>query len=204
MADVSLDFATTAPIIDQEPDSTCFLGSTVCSYFAYDTWTLALTLWICLQLSWSVGLLFVQSYQIAVATTTNESANAHRYGYMNHDDAGMMAQVAAGPGGGLAGSDGPGIMSSVAGGHRHHHHAGFCPCLQLFAGARALHKARSRRRQLGRGRANVFDQGCWANCIEFWSNDARSHNWYELYDVKDLMYKPKEPLNHHEQPDLRA
>ncbi|ORY96172.1 DHHC palmitoyltransferase-domain-containing protein, partial [Syncephalastrum racemosum] len=207
-------FTTTAPITDI-PDATCFWGSTVCSYFVFDTWTVALTLWILLQLSWSVCLLCVQLYQIAVATTTNESANAHRYAYMNQQqDSGVMAHLAAGPGGGVAGSDGPGSQNGASGAHSHagghghshggHSHGGgtgggmggFCPCLQLVAGARALHKARTRGNNLS-GNHNVFDQGCWTNCMEFWSETQSTRtgtfNWYELYDVQQLRTHSKLP-----------
>lgn len=192
-----IDYAINAPIL--EGSTTCFLGDTVCSYFLWDAWTIALGLWVCLQLSWSVCLLLVQSYQIAVATTTNESANAHRYSYMNHQDQGMMAQMAAGPGGGLAGSDGP---MATAGAHQHgggHSHGagGFCPCMQLFAGARALHKQRRSRRARGSIGGNVFDQGCWNNCVQFWSDgpDGRSgqYNWYELYDTQELQSYTRKP-----------
>ncbi|KAI9322441.1 hypothetical protein BX666DRAFT_1815254, partial [Dichotomocladium elegans] len=176
----------------------CFLGDTVCSYFMYDGWTISLAFWVCLQLSWSSCLLLVQSYQIAVATTTNESANSHRYAYLNQSgDHTVMAQVAAGPGGGIAGGDGPdggpaatgGRGHNHGGGHHGHGHSGFCPCFQLFAGARALHKARSRRRR-GTGPSNPFDQGCWGNCVEFWTEErdggVNKFNWYELYDMDQL------------------
>lgn len=186
----------TAPIYDHGPDSTCLLGSTVCGYFNYDTWTLALTIWVLFQLTWSLFLLGVQLYQVAVAMTTNESANANRYGYMNanmHPN-GMMANLAVGAVGGTAGSDGPsaGVEEAAAGGHHGHNHGhghgGFCPCLQLVAGARALHKARNRRNSASRG--NVFDHGCWNNCLDFWtySYDGKSGNvnYYELYDIHQM------------------
>ncbi|KAF7730664.1 palmitoyltransferase akr1 [Apophysomyces ossiformis] len=179
------------PIISFTQEGTCFLGPTVCGYFARDTWTLSLALWTCLQLSWSVFLLFVQAYQIAVATTTNESANSHRYSYMNKGG-GMMAQVASGPAGGTVGSNGPDIPAghghAHAHGHAHGHAGGFCPCLQLVAGARALHKTRSRQ-SVGSG-GNPFDRGCIMNCIDFWvdSNEKGPGviNWHELYDIRQL------------------
>lgn len=113
----------------------------------------------------------------------------------------MMAQLAAGPGGLVAGSDGPDNAAAAAGhghyhGHAHRHlsNSNFCPCLQMVAGARAIHKARSRRQNGGGGPSNVFDHGCWANCVEFWSdpNDG-AINWYELYDVRQLQ-KPSQAV----------
>ena len=87
----------------------------------------------------------------------------------------------------MAGSDGPSAM----GGHTHQH-TGFCPCLQLFAGARALHKQRANRRP-GLGRVNVFDQGCWTNCVEFWSDEKDGKfNWFEVYDIENIN-TPKMP-----------
>ncbi|KAI8139066.1 DHHC palmitoyltransferase-domain-containing protein [Fennellomyces sp. T-0311] len=181
-------YATQAPV-SLNKDPACLLGDTLCSYFAYDTWTISLAVWAALQLSWSVCLLCVQTYQIAVATTTNESANANRYSYMNQQDPGMMTQMAVG--GSMAGSDGP----SAIGGHGHQH-TGFCPCLQLFAGARALHKQRASRRP-GSRRANVFDQGCWTNCIEFWSDEKDGKfNWFEVYDTENMnTRKLPEPMD---------
>jgi palmitoyltransferase len=181
-SNISIDLSITAPIYDRGPDSSCVLGSTICGYFDYDTWTLALTIWVMFQLSWSLFLLAVQLYQVAVAVTTNESANANRYAYMNTN----LSDFASG--GGIEGSDGPAVMSEA--GHHHHHHSktsNFCPCLQLVAGARALHKARNQR---GVAMGNIFDHGCWNNCIEFWSDSPNSGkgtvNYYELYDLQQM------------------
>ncbi|KAG2230295.1 hypothetical protein INT48_001537 [Thamnidium elegans] len=171
-----------SPIYDQGPDSTCLLGSTVCGYFNFDTWTLALTIWTVFQLTWSMFLLGVQLYQVAIAMTTNESANANRYSYMNASNpTGLISTVA----GGTEGTDGP---TTGEGHHGHGHSGGFCPCLQLVAGARALHKARNRRGSVTKG--NVFDHGCWNNCLDFWTESTQgknaSVNYYELYSVHQL------------------
>ncbi|KAI9485347.1 MAG: DHHC palmitoyltransferase-domain-containing protein [Benjaminiella poitrasii] len=180
----------TAPIYDHGPESACLLGSTMCGYFSYDTWTLSLTIWILIQLTWSIFLLGVQLYQIAVAMTTNESANINRYSYMNIDHSatnGLISNLAI-AGGSTEGSDGPSITSAP---HHHGHANGFCPCLQLVAGARAVHKARSNRRN-GTIKSNVFDHGCWNNCVEFWSDPTEgghgSINYFELYDIHQLYY----------------
>ncbi|KAI8350886.1 ankyrin repeat-containing domain protein, partial [Choanephora cucurbitarum] len=187
----------TAPIYDRGPDSTCLLGSTVCGYFDYDTWTLSLTIWVLIQLTWSVFLLGVQLYQIAVAMTTNESANVNRYSYMKAPANGITSSLPVGAVNGVEGSDGPSALplngEPQNHHHHHHHHGGFCPCLQLVAGARALHKARN---QPGSGvKRNVFDHGCWANCLDFWSDstEGKSHgvNYYELYDIHQINYHNK-------------
>jgi hypothetical protein len=180
---------STAPIYDHGPDSTCLLGSTICGYFDYDTWTLALTIWVLIQLTWSLFLLGVQLYQVAVAMTTNESANASRYSYMNTTHPNMISNLAVG--GGMEGSDGPSAIEAEGHHHGHRHgDGGFCPCLQLVAGARALHKARNRRGNSNMIKGNVFDHGCWNNCMDFWSDSTSgangSVNYYELYDVHQM------------------
>ncbi|KAI8071555.1 DHHC palmitoyltransferase-domain-containing protein [Gongronella butleri] len=199
--------ATLSPLYFRPADGTCFLGPTVCGFFQFDSWTLSLTLWVLLQLSWSVFLLGVQFYQIAVATTTNESANAHRYEYLNEGIA---------IGGGTAGSDGPDpLLQPLNGngasappppqqGHAHHHHGsgflGFLPCLQLFAGARALHRHRARQNGVVSRRpapTNPFDHGCIRNCVEFWTEDGSqpgSVNWDKIYTVQDMMKYDREAI----------
>lgn len=177
---------------------------------------MALALWTCIHLSWSSCLLVVQAYQIAVATTTNESANAHRYSYMNGKDAGLVAKIAAGAGGGVAGSDGPdvgpngmngfgdfganGEPASEHAGHHHHRGGGLSaiPCVQMFAGVRSLRRQRGGRRQRGspgnQASVNAFDFGCWSNCLEFWTKGQegalKDVNWYALYDVDEIRRKP--------------
>lgn len=119
---------------------------------------------------------------------------------------GLLSTLTEGTMGGVGGSDGPGPEMEDGGsrGHHHGHHHGhghqsssFCPCLQLFAGARALHKARSKRGSLNRG--NVFDHGLWRNCVEFWSDPTEggsgAFNYYELYHVDHLTYQKNSSLN---------
>lgn len=175
-----IDLSIKAPIYDHGPDSTCLLGATVCGYFDYDTWTLALTIWVVFQLTWSMFLLGVQLYQVAIGMTTNESANANRYAYMNATNHPMVV------GGSTEGTDGPSVMEGHGG---HGGHGGFCPCLQLVAGARAVHKARHRQKNT---KGNVFDHGCWNNCLDFWTESADGKsavNYYELYDVQQLNHR---------------
>lgn len=116
--------------------------------------------------------------------TTNESANANRYGYMNASNpTGLISTVA----GGTEGTDGPNLDGQPSRNGRRHGHGGFCPCLQLVAGARALHKVRNNR---GVTKGNVFDHGCWNNCIDFWTESTQgknaSINYYDLYSVHQL------------------
>jgi palmitoyltransferase len=203
-----IDLESLSSAYDRGTEGTCFLGSTICGYFQFDTWTLSLTIWILIQLSWSVFLLGVQLYQIAVATTTNESANSHRYAYMNEGGGGLLA-AAVTTGGTVAGTDGPSPPPQAAAhqGHNHGGAAGFLPCLQLFAGARALHRTRARRTASGHqriGGGNPFDNGCLKNCMEFWTEDceqpgsvgggkkdkgksSQQVNWYNVYNVQDIM-----------------
>ncbi|KAI8080050.1 ankyrin repeat-containing domain protein [Halteromyces radiatus] len=195
-------FSSLSPTYERGMDGTCFLGSTVCGYFQFDTWTLSLTVWILIQLSWSVFLLGVQLYQIAVATTTNESANAHRYSYMNQG--GIM--TAASTGGTIAGSDGPQVQPIIPNNNRHGHGvAGFLPCLQLFAGARALHRTRQANRGQQQRGGNPFDHGCLNNCMEFWTEEAnnnkKSHdiNWYNVYNLQDIMNQRTSDHHHQQQ-----
>ncbi|ORX56725.1 ankyrin [Hesseltinella vesiculosa] len=183
---------TVSPMNYHESDGTCFLGKTLCGMFEFDTWTLSLTAWVLLQLSWSVFLLGVQLYQIAVATTTNESANAHRYEYLNEG---------AAIGGGTAGSDGPDPLLPLANGaapaaHHHHGHGkgflGMLPCIQLFAGARALHKHRRQQRNTRQRQTNPFDHGCVNNCLEFWTDDGSQQHgidWHKVYTVQDVVHQ---------------
>ncbi|CAG8447231.1 3277_t:CDS:2, partial [Acaulospora colombiana] len=98
-----VDFMISAPEYAPTPSETCLLNSTLCGFFHYDSWTAVLCIWIGLQLTWTIGLLCMQSFQIASAKTTNEMANFHRYSYFGNRTGGnvreqIMATLAAGPG----------------------------------------------------------------------------------------------------------
>ncbi|CAO3620358.1 unnamed protein product [Cunninghamella blakesleeana] len=189
--------STSSPLYEGGIEGSCLLGQIICGYFEFDTWTISLTVWVLIQLSWSVFLLGVQLYQIAVATTTNESANAHRYSYMNENNNNNNNNI-------LPTHTNDTTQTPTAG---HHHHggggaAGFLPCLQLFAGARALHRHRTR--QVNKN-SNPFDRGCIKNCVDFWTEENNYSdtkkpssssnqqqfqqpftNWYKVYDIRDL------------------
>nr|CAG8438393.1 15355_t:CDS:10 [Entrophospora candida]CAG8508550.1 5799_t:CDS:10 [Entrophospora candida] len=101
------DITTAASPYKKDPSDSCFVSETICGYFAYDSWTIALCFWVTLHLIWSIGLLGMQCYQISVAKTTNEMANFHRYSYFGNRTAGnireqILATLAAGPGAGGA------------------------------------------------------------------------------------------------------
>ncbi|KAJ1920506.1 palmitoyltransferase akr1 [Tieghemiomyces parasiticus] len=74
-------FATANPAYEPNPSQPCFWGYTICGYFQYNGWVFYLALWDLVHLTWSSFLLGSQAYQIAVAKTTNEGFNAHRYHY---------------------------------------------------------------------------------------------------------------------------
>ncbi|OZJ04207.1 hypothetical protein BZG36_02971 [Bifiguratus adelaidae] len=210
------DAGSRPPPTDTQFSSTCFLPQTACDYFAFDSWTMAITIWVAFQYTWSTCLLLVQSSQISVAITTNESANSHRYSYLNQPGSrgpSIIAQLAAGPGGGTHGGDGPEPTGpiSVDGlpslgpipddyhvSPRHHSHShnpfGSCmrlPCLQLIAGTRAANRRQGSRHVPGGNNystsGNVFDYGCFNNCVDFWTvgqaGPLRGINWYNVYDV---------------------
>ncbi|KAK9659712.1 palmitoyltransferase akr1, partial [Basidiobolus ranarum] len=86
-----LDFS--APIYEPILSQPCFLGDQVCGYFQYDSWTSVMTIWVMLNCSWATFLSILQSYQIAIAITTNESFNSHRYSYLAAPIPSMTTEV---------------------------------------------------------------------------------------------------------------
>ncbi|KAG9290695.1 hypothetical protein G9A89_011658 [Geosiphon pyriformis] len=198
-----------SPAYEPIPQQPCLLTTTLCGFFQYDSWTSSLTIWVGIQLSWSLGLLFMQSLQIASAKTTNEMANFHRYSYFGQRTGSnvreqIMATLAGGPGaadaaqvgdhgendvtGGGSEEGGFGDYARVAGddyvvgdsNHNHQHNHGF---MRLF-GSRTR-SGGHRNHHVNSG--NPFDFGCWNNCIDFWTEGRNGmlHNvdWLGLFDV---------------------
>ncbi|RIA97923.1 hypothetical protein C1645_751171 [Glomus cerebriforme] len=187
-----------APIYNPIPSEPCLLNDMLCGFFQYDTWTMSLVIWLALQLTWTIGLICMQSYQIASAKTTNEMANFHRYSYFGNRNGGnvreqIMATLAAGPGASGAAqvgdNGGDDLTATEEGfgdhqehGHRHNHNENN-GILRLFGG-----KGKKRSHHANHSsNENPFDFGCWNNCVDFWSQGQggmlQNVNWYGLFDV---------------------
>ncbi|CAG8476478.1 8423_t:CDS:2 [Diversispora eburnea] len=195
---VLINFLTSAPKYEWDPSQKCLLNDTLCGFFQFDTWTASLCVWLGLQLTWSVGLLCMQSYQISSAKTTNEMANFHRYSYFGNRTGGnvreqIMATLAAGPGAGGAAQVGDASGDDMStldgtddgfGDHAPHNHNS-SGLLRMFGGRDRLHRRSNSSRSHTNG--NPFDFGCWNNCVDFWSQGQggmlQNVDWYGLYDV---------------------
>ncbi|CAG8524922.1 4836_t:CDS:10 [Scutellospora calospora] len=198
-------FVISTPKYIPLPSNSCFLNNTLCGFFQYDSWTASLVIWLGMQLTWSIGLLSIQCYQIAKAKTTNEMANFHRYPYFGHNTSisvreQIMATLASGPGvAGTAqigdnGDEDLGGMSNVGDNHNdvHRHRRQYnnldpqhsAPVLRMFGG---IESTTMHRRHNDNENRNPFDFGCWNNCVDFWSqgNGGMLHNvdWFDIFDV---------------------
>jgi palmitoyltransferase ZDHHC13/17 len=193
-----------APTYNPIPSEPCLLNDMLCGFFQYDTWTMSLGIWLALQLTWTIGLICMQSYQIATAKTTNEMANFHRYSYFGNRSGGnvreqILATLSAGPGASEAaqvGDHGGDNLTATEDGmdggfgdHAHqendHHrkHHGNNGILRLFGG----NGQRRSHRAYNNSSGNPFDFGCWNNCVDFWSQGQggmlQNVDWYGLFDV---------------------
>ncbi|KAI7871722.1 ankyrin repeat-containing domain protein [Spinellus fusiger] len=177
-AEYIIENAPILPHVSPE-EMKCFVGPTLCSYFAYDTWTLVLSMWATFHLCWCTCLLMIQLYQISTAVTTNESINMSRYGYLNKARRPLPAMRSQPPqttpppsnttGVSVATSTAPSERSALL-------------CLPLFSGTHT-HPRKAQRAMMRQG--NAFDHGCRTNCMDFWSNEDATH-WYHAYDMDQL------------------
>ncbi|CAG8522769.1 11421_t:CDS:2 [Acaulospora morrowiae] len=180
-------FMIVAPEYVPIPSEACLLNGTLCGFFQYDAWTSVLCIWIGLQLTWTVGLLGMQSFQISSAKTTNEMANFHRYSYFGNRTGGnvreqIMATLAAGPGASRAAQVGDGGGDDHSSDNNHGNASGL---LRMFGGREGARRRNNSLHNYNNG--NPFDFGCWNNCLDFWSQGQggmlQNVDWYRLYDV---------------------
>jgi len=152
------------------------LADQICDIILRDTFTVVLTIWACLQLTWVTMLLVVQLVQICRARTTFESMRGHT----DHGSRASEAITAAFTSGSTT-MDGAQLMSGgpdasgESHGHGHHHTEGFFAQWKKLLGldtflATAQDGLESRNRHR-RGR-NPFSRGLVTNCKDFWCDPA--------------------------------
>ena len=169
------------PDLDNLPiptETTCnILKEYICSLILRDLFTVLLTIWAALQLTWVTMLLIVQTVQISRAITTFENMRGH-----DHQSSHAAEVFTAGVTAGSTSMDGAQLLPGGAGrsahgghaGHRHAHKSGcFAQWKKLLgldtfvATAQGGLTGRSNMR-----RRNPFSRGIVTNCKDFWLDPA--------------------------------
>ncbi|KAJ1673422.1 palmitoyltransferase akr1 [Spiromyces aspiralis] len=135
---------------DPIPGQPCYLGDLVCGIFQSDAWGIYLAIWTGFNLLWSLALLFIQLYQIAIGKTTNEtSSRRHKHAHPTSTADRIIQSIPGIAVGGIGGSTGD--ESSSAGvteadgrnfsktQRKLSPFAVALPCLALFLGNRRHH-----------------------------------------------------------------
>lgn len=187
-------------------------GPAICRIVNVDTYTLILTIWANLQLTWVGMLLFVQFVQVAKAMTTYENmfgVNAGTASSLtsaftstgapldpNHPDAMPPSGTAAQP-----------DATAGRGHHGHSHGGGWMKSLSKLLGVDAfIETATGRGAAAGgknkRRKGNPYSRGCVTNCKDFWCDSAplfgkrengtamlngQLVNYAEMYESPSLM-----------------
>ncbi|KAJ1660138.1 palmitoyltransferase akr1 [Dispira simplex] len=184
-------FVTMNPPYEIIPGQPCYWGDAVCGAFQYDGWTFYLGLWNLVHLSWASFLLITQLYQVAVAKTTNEGFNAHRYHYFY-----SKVQAIATGGELPTSSHSPTEHATVgeSGPSRLMQWMPFFPRQRRrghpTSTAGGVHSPSSASTHHPNTFQNPFDYGVFPNCLSFWSNGKRGPlqdvNWAALDDTSVL------------------
>lgn len=143
-------------------ESCTFLSPNLCQMVNVDAYTLILAIWVSLQLTWVLMLLFTQSIQIARALTTYENM----YGIL--DTAATTAFTSTGHP--LDPSHSSISGAGAGAGHMHRpgkfkqwsRVLGIDPFIETIAGRGAATGKRATQRK------NPYTRGCVANCKDFW------------------------------------
>lgn len=148
------------------------LAPNICDFILRDPFSVVLTAWAALQLTWVTMLLFVQGVQISRATTTYESMR----GNFEHGSRASEAITTALTAGSTSMDDAqlPGTTTSNPHGHKNSHKGGsFAQWKKLLGLDTFVATAQSGidGRGAGNGR-NPFSRGIYTNCKDFWLDPA--------------------------------
>ena len=153
------------------------LAESICSIILRDNFTVVLTIWASLQLTWVTMLFFVQLVQISRAKTTYESMRSHA----SHDSPASEAVTAAliagttTMGGAQLTNDDRGPELHGAYRHAHPRREGCFSQWKKLLGLDTFVATAQRGLEGGRRtqrRMNPFSRGFVTNCKDFWCDPA--------------------------------
>ena len=160
--------------------TTCnVLSEDICKWVLRDPFTVVLSIWACLQLSWVTMLLFVQCVQICRATTTYEAMRGHHLGTSKVADS-ITAALTSGAGS----TDGAQLPSMTPGGghtgtpeqghgHGHQKEGCFAQWKKLLGLDTFVATAQSGiEGGAARRPRNPYSRGVITNCKDFWCDPA--------------------------------
>ncbi|KUI64811.1 Palmitoyltransferase akr1 [Cytospora mali] len=172
----------TAAMATASEDCNIF-GPVVCKIINTDTYTLLLSIWANLQLTWVGMLLFVQFIQVARAMTTYENM----FG-VNNVGASSLTSAFTSTGAPLDPNHPEAMPPSGAAaqpdavGHGHHGHShgggGFIKSMSKLLGVDAFIETATGRGAAAGGKnkkrkgKNPYSRGCVTNCKDFWCDSA--------------------------------
>lgn len=184
LAILSLDgivyFYYTGTMAAASEDCSVF-GPTICQIVNTDAYTLILSVWANMQLTWVGMLLFVQFVQVARAMTTYENMFGVNGGTASSLTSAFTSTGAPldpnhaasmPPSGSAAQAEAP-----TGRGHRGHSHGGWMKSLSKLLGVDAfIETATGRGAAAGgknkRRKGNPYSRGCATNCKDFWCDSA--------------------------------
>lgn len=153
------------------------LAESICRIILRDNFTVVLTIWASLQLTWVTMLLFVQLVQISRAKTTYESMRGH-----TNQNSPLMEATTAALIAGTSSMDGAQLTENESGreyheahGHAHRRKEGcfsqWKKLLGLDTFVATAHGSLAGGRRSQR-RMNPFSRGVVTNCRDFWCDPA--------------------------------
>lgn len=168
------------------PDECNILAPGLCKVVNADPYTLVLTIWATLQLTWVTMLMFVQLVQISRAMTTWENMRGahHGHGHGNKASEAISSALTTGTtsrAGAQIGNTGlgpdPTLPPTHAPGHHHPHHKAGCfaqwkKILGVDTFVETAQEAYGGKKNRPRAARNPFSNGCIGNCKDFWCDPA--------------------------------
>lgn len=168
-------------ILPPSTETQCnILAESICAIILKDTFTVVLTIWAALQLTWVTMLLVVQLVQISRAQTTYENMHGHSMHHGSQASQAITSALVAGTttlsGAQLTGS-GHRPDPALAPGHRHghgHNEGWFAQWKKLLGLDTFMATAQDGLDASGRSRRqkNPFSRGIVRNCKDFWLDPA--------------------------------